>query len=404
MEIQLGLRSTEADGRTLGTGRPSTPPPDRNPAEALAARRAEQVDSRIAQAEKQESKIAERRAEGAERRSFEERLRAQRAETARTAQQEPREVRSDEPAHTEQQPKAEARGQAKPATGRATTTVAEAANQPSLPAQPVQASATAIPTGEASPKDAAPAEGQAKAARAALPTTSLQAQPQALAAPAPVEGAVAFGLGDELQIQEADAAPATAIQGAQVETAGGRATQPQEARSLQARDASQTAVQAESVETARVDESVRPQAQAQEARAAARERAADMLRQIGVQLSPATRTALIDLYPKELGRIHIRISVDEGRVRASLRAEKKETLETLEKHLPELRDQLSRAGLEAQELSLSLGFDGGRRGGAHGEARGERQTNLTDLRPATAVELASLSRRVARDGGVDTFA
>jgi flagellar hook-length control protein FliK len=136
-----------------------------------------------------------------------------------------------------------------------------------------------------------------------------------------------------------------------------------------------------------------------------RERAADLLRQIGLQLSPQTRTAVVDLHPRELGRIHIRMSVEGGRVRASLRAERPEALEALERHLPELRAELARAGLDAQELSLSLGFEGRRGGADAGDGRQSRSTApATDMRAATTDELAFVARRVARDGGVDTFA
>lgn len=406
MEIQLGLRSTEADGRAPGTGRPSTPPPDRNPAEALAARRAEQVESRIAQTEKQESRIAERRAQGAQQRSFEARLREQRAESARATNEPARGgTETQRMQIDEQKPEAEASAQAKPATGRAGTKVPVAANQPSAPAQPVQASAAAISNAEARPQDAAAAQAQTKAAREALPATVAPVQ-----LPTPEATPLVLALAAEpALLADAEAAPAAAdgatapVAGANVgETTQLRGALAHEAAATQQREPALADLRLEAAEPARAGET--DQARAQDARVASRERAADVLRQIGVQLSPATRTALIDLYPKELGRIHIRISVDEGRVRASLRAEKKETLETLEKHLPELRDQLSRAGLDAQELSLSLGFDGGRRGGARDESGQGRQTNLTDLRPATAAELASLSRRVARDGGVDTFA
>jgi flagellar hook-length control protein FliK len=136
-----------------------------------------------------------------------------------------------------------------------------------------------------------------------------------------------------------------------------------------------------------------------------RERAADLLRQIGLQLSPQTRTAIVDLHPRELGRIHIRMSVEGGRVRASLRAERPEALEALERHLPELRAELSRAGLDPQELSLSLGFEG-RRGDDHAGAGRQARAAApeADLRAATTDELAFVARRVARDGGVDTFA
>ncbi|MEM7516766.1 MAG: flagellar hook-length control protein FliK, partial [Planctomycetota bacterium] len=85
------------------------------------------------------------------------------------------------------------------------------------------------------------------------------------------------------------------------------------------------------------------------------ELAGDVLRQFRMQMQPGLNEATIHLRPAHLGRVAIRLSVEDGRLRATLRAEKSETLGILESHLPELRAALEGQGFEAQEFDLGLG-------------------------------------------------
>jgi len=393
MEIQLGPRSTEADGRALGTGRSSTPPSNSTPLEALEERRADLVAARKADLERKVDRQSERSQRPA-RCSFGDDLRARRAEAA-----------SARAARSADQPTNDADSTEGAAEGQASTTGAEASVEIKSPAGREGAAA---PAAAIQPRSAlAPASTPistsptASATHATVDAVPAPAVPVALAAPV------------ALVAPAGDLAPALADAPAVVDAAT-------VVSDAQAKPGKEAVAQAEArlagVEQGRLSEipDNKPEAQAANARTAdersarqveARDRAADLLRQIGVQLSPQTRTAVVDLHPRELGRIHIRMSVEGGRVRASLRAERPEALEALERHLPELRAELARAGLDAQELSLSLGFEG-RRGGA--EARDGRQArhaaHAPDLRAATTDELAFVARRIARDGGVDTFA
>jgi hypothetical protein len=134
----------------------------------------------------------------------------------------------------------------------------------------------------------------------------------------------------------------------------------------------------------------------------AAERAADVLRQIQLRLSPELRQATIQLEPRELGRISIKVAIRGGAMRAELRAEKRSTLEALERHAPELCSAMEKAGLGAPELSLELGL--GRRGSNDGAPDAPPAARGLDAPAATPAALQrALVHRVARDG-VDTYA
>jgi flagellar hook-length control protein FliK len=83
------------------------------------------------------------------------------------------------------------------------------------------------------------------------------------------------------------------------------------------------------------------------------EKAAEIFRQLRMQLTPGTRHAVIQLAPEELGRIAIRVSIRDGRVTGEIRAESEETLAILEKHVPELRAALAQTGFEAADFALA---------------------------------------------------
>ncbi len=139
------------------------------------------------------------------------------------------------------------------------------------------------------------------------------------------------------------------------------------------------------------------------------ERSAEVLRQVRLRMSPELRQAVIQLEPRELGRIAIRISVARGVVRAELRAEEKATLDALQRHAPELKAALERVGLGAAEFALHLGFDDSpeQRGSAnelsHGSHRRSSEHAEND-QPLTSAQLRSVATRLAAAGGVDTYA
>ncbi len=142
-----------------------------------------------------------------------------------------------------------------------------------------------------------------------------------------------------------------------------------------------------------------PRAEAQ--RTHATEQAANLLRQVRLQLAPELRQASIQLEPAALGRLEIRIEVRRGRVRAELAVERRETLETLERHAPELRAALGSAGFQDAELALSLSQqrDPGRE-----RAPARASSAPFEGPPALHSIPAALAARLARVGGVDTYA
>lgn len=136
------------------------------------------------------------------------------------------------------------------------------------------------------------------------------------------------------------------------------------------------------------------------------ERAADVLRQVRLRFSPELRQAVIQLEPRELGRISIKISVARGVVRTELRAENASALEALERHAPELQAALERVGLGGGSFALHLGFDGS---SAQHASDGEQQrTQHGAVAPAERPELEgaprALAQRLAALSGVDTYA
>jgi len=334
-----------------------------------------------------------RRESETEHAAFEQRLRERQAqEESRTARKASSTPETEDSTPHEQEPPVERRGTNRSSTGRAEAKPSDAANQPST----TEACAT--------PSAAAPSSTQRTAQATETPVAHNAAVASevvvALPSPTVVQPVVAPLAVPEPTLASALAAEPTALLAQPTTTAlatvAAATTSPVNVPQME------TLLRSESLPSTEVDPNASAKAQ-EAARAPARERAADVLRQIGVQLAPQLRQAVIDLYPRELGRIHIRMSVQEGAVRASVRAERPETLESLEQHLPELRALLAGAGLEAQDLSLSLGFDNRRSGGR--EAHEPFATPAhAELRPATAVELGALARRVANDGGVDTFA
>jgi hypothetical protein len=133
-------------------------------------------------------------------------------------------------------------------------------------------------------------------------------------------------------------------------------------------------------------------------------RAGEILRQMRVQLSPEMHSATIQLSPPELGRISIRLRMNAGELRAVVRAEKRETLDALQRHVPELKSTLEQLGIQAREFDLQLGFE--QRGSpqdpqqprADGKTRGEPEQD------STASEQRLARTLTARVGGIDTYA
>ncbi len=84
--------------------------------------------------------------------------------------------------------------------------------------------------------------------------------------------------------------------------------------------------------------------------AASPERAEAILDQLRVRIQSGDREAIIHLRPDELGRVRLHVRVEGGAIHASIAAESAEALAVLEAHGPELRAWLARDGAESVEL------------------------------------------------------
>ncbi len=136
----------------------------------------------------------------------------------------------------------------------------------------------------------------------------------------------------------------------------------------------------------------------------AAERASAVLRQLRVNLNPTLRTATIQLAPADLGRLSIKLRVEDGRVFAVVRAESAETLAILERHMPELQASLASQGLEAESFELELGFGEEQRGTEHGGGVGASAAAPTAEAEESAIDPNLLARAVAQRSGLDTYA
>jgi hypothetical protein len=136
-----------------------------------------------------------------------------------------------------------------------------------------------------------------------------------------------------------------------------------------------------------------------------------VLDRIRLHLRPDLQSATIELNPAELGRVQIKIAMQEGALTATFRAETAQAREILERQLPELRASLAAQGIEAENLEVELGsapFDDHAASDARSDARqsaqrgGRRGFTLT---PA-ALEVTRINRTTPLlDGsGIDTFA
>lgn len=84
------------------------------------------------------------------------------------------------------------------------------------------------------------------------------------------------------------------------------------------------------------------------------ELAESVMRQLRARIQIGQREAVIELRPRELGRIDVHLRFEDGVLHARMRAERPETLAVLEAHGPELRAWLARDGAEVRDLDFAL--------------------------------------------------
>ncbi len=138
---------------------------------------------------------------------------------------------------------------------------------------------------------------------------------------------------------------------------------------------------------------------------AASESAAEILRQVRVGLSADLREANITLAPEALGRVSIRLRVENGTLTADVRAESAQALRALELHAPELKAALAQHGVSPSAMVFS--FMNSHAGDSSG--RGQASPSRSPRASFSSANLApqALERALARRlsaSGVDTYA
>lgn len=377
----LNLRVMTADrGAIEGRSTPDAVRPEGDGerfSEALEQRR---NDRRERSAERHERLRSERGAESAKAQKLD-----QSAKTTRGA-----ETRDEEPVRERASERSTERSTGRP---RAEATRGASSSEATTTASTVGSGAderasNVAPTALA---EAAPAKSSAVATTLATPLLALPFAAAELGLELAPEGLALQG--DDVALQVATTTPelARTAEGAKTSTTLDGAPTP-----LAGREAPQ-GTGAAKLEGAAVQD-----AQPKEAPVSA-EKAAAMLRQIRVHLQPGMREALIQLEPRELGRISIKVAVRGEAAHAELRVSKRATLEALERSLPELRAALERAGLGGGEVSLQLDLSSrdGREESSFPSAAGRSRPAAAPL-PHGLV--AALQRRGPSSDGVDTYA
>lgn len=138
---------------------------------------------------------------------------------------------------------------------------------------------------------------------------------------------------------------------------------------------------------------------------AASESAAEILRQVRVGLSADLREANIQLAPEALGRVSIRLRVENGTLTADVRAESAQALRALELHAPELKAALAQHGVppSAMVFSFMNSHAGDPSGRGHASPFRSPRASFPSANFAPAALERALARRLSASG-VDTYA
>ena len=423
MDDYLSLRSLEGNGRSLGTERPSSSLPRLEQNEASKARNrrsaAEERPSQRTNGERTErsrngQELAQVEPSRDERSEFQRELDdAQDRVRENRRPSGPSQPSQDENADAIRDPRSD--GNESPDAGdtaRASKGSAEPKPEPA-DARPEPSSPDPMELTEPLAFLASPASAPPPVELSVAP---IEAAPQAgspVAPGAPLTNGLARPLEGSLQAP-AEAGPSNAIGTAAVAGAnadvglgaqnsgahtGGESAAPSELAGVTGKTTGSEAADAKSFRMEAAN------AQRAEARPADVELAGSILRQFRLQFQPKLDSAVMQLHPAELGRIAIKLEVKEGKLRAVMRAERAETLNVLERHLPELRATLEGAGIEAQSFDLGLGFesqDGGDASFADLNSD-SAQSRTEELIASNAVE-QQLARAIVSESAVDIHA
>lgn len=407
MELNSSLRSLEAAGRPSGTGRPSLPSSHEN-GQSRAERDA--PVRREAQEHRADPREAGRTA--SERREARAQERAERSQARKPRATGPQPSTGGDDAPFERELEAQTRT-ATSATPKNTTAPATPIEKAGARNGEDEARSDGV---EALDAAAEPLEGDVcavnPARRVLLDETQVPSPQTAVAADA------AFVAESEVEPGVAGAeAETAAILGIEGETSDDEPAltdpvPPANARALPASTGAVTAERGAKLETAVPRDPAAHAAGTQEAnpspqhpQRADETRASEVLRQVRVAITPELKHAVIHLHPAELGRISIQLTIEDEGLVARVRAEKREAIDALEKHLPELRAALSRQGLQTQQFDLALGFHDERkpddpRAGRPPHERGRVSSDAVNENDEPVRHV----RRMLSEGAIDTYA
>jgi flagellar hook-length control protein FliK len=132
------------------------------------------------------------------------------------------------------------------------------------------------------------------------------------------------------------------------------------------------------------------------------QKASQVLQQFRMHLHPGLRSASIQLAPAELGRLSIRVRVENDQVRALVRAESEDTLGILQQHIHELESALSDQGFQdpSFDFELEQGSSDGKGGWPTGQDVSRELEQLVDEHFTPEDRVRNHSNAL----GVDTYA
>jgi flagellar hook-length control protein FliK len=133
--------------------------------------------------------------------------------------------------------------------------------------------------------------------------------------------------------------------------------------------------------------------------------------QLKVQIAKGVKdgadTISVQLHPDDLGRVEVKLEVKDGQVKATVTADRPDTLQMLKNDASGLQQSLRDAGLSPDANSLSFQLGGGQQqrqadqGQGQGSGRRTRGIDLTDIASVTAVSASSARAPTAAAAGVD---
>ncbi|MCP3917851.1 MAG: hypothetical protein GY711_20080 [bacterium] len=128
-----------------------------------------------------------------------------------------------------------------------------------------------------------------------------------------------------------------------------------------------------------------------------------VLDQVRLKLAPELRQATVELEPANLGKLFIRLHVEDGEMTAFMRAERPETLAVLQDHVPELRAMLERAGLQPGSLEFALAQDEASDAGSE-RSGGEQHEDNASSEVERLLDIREMHTAVLADDAVDFYA